>query len=88
MVEKSGREAELAVTGMHCATCSLAVEEALKREPGVIGAQVNLATESARVTFDPARTDLARLGKAVEGAGFGVVNREATLRVGGMLCEM
>ena len=67
MAAETEREAELAVTGMHCATCSLAVEEALKREPGVSDAQVNLATESARVTFDPARTDLARLGKAVEG---------------------
>lgn len=88
MAAETDSEAELAVTGMHCATCSLAVEEALKREPGVTGAQVNLATESARVTFDPARTDLARLGRAVEGAGYGVVNREATLRVGGMVCAM
>ncbi|MEN6342385.1 MAG: heavy metal translocating P-type ATPase, partial [Methanospirillum sp.] len=51
-------------------------------------AQVNLATESARVTFDPARTDLARLERAVEEAGYGVVNRSATLRVGGMVCAM
>ena len=88
MAAETDREADLAVTGMHCATCSVAVEEALKREPGVTGAQVNLATESARVTFDPAKTDLARLGKAVEGAGYGVVNRSATLRVGGMVCAM
>ena len=81
-------EAELAVTGMHCATCSLAVEEALRREPGVSGASVNLGTGNARVRFDPAATDVARLGRAVEETGYGVANREASLRVGGMVCAM
>ena len=30
-------EADPTVTGLHCATCSLAVEEALKRELGMTG---------------------------------------------------
>ncbi|MFM7332852.1 MAG: copper ion binding protein, partial [Tabrizicola sp.] len=40
---------ELVVEGMTCASCVARVERALKAVPGVTGATVNLATESARV---------------------------------------
>ncbi len=40
---------ELAVEGMSCASCVGRVERALRRVPGVLEAEVNLATEQARV---------------------------------------
>src|SRR3712207_129044 len=40
---------ELGIGGMTCATCALRVEKALARVPGVLKAQVNLATETAVV---------------------------------------
>ena len=85
---KEGRRAALRVSGMHCASCSLAVEEALKRNPAVRSARVNLAANTAEVEYDPAETDLAALERAVTGAGYEVVNATATLRVGGMVCAM
>ncbi len=42
----------LAIEGMTCASCVGRVERALKRVPGVAGAEVNLATERAEVAFD------------------------------------
>jgi Cu+-exporting ATPase len=36
---------DLAIEGMTCASCSLRVERALKKVPGVQQADVNLATE-------------------------------------------
>jgi Cu+-exporting ATPase len=41
---------DLGVGGMTCASCVARVERALKKVPGVTGASVNLATESARVS--------------------------------------
>jgi Cu+-exporting ATPase len=46
------------------------VERALKKQPGVQAATVNLATESARVTFDPALINDGRLRRAVRDAGY------------------
>ena len=40
---------ELGVGGMTCASCVAHVEKALRAVPGVIDAEVNLATERARV---------------------------------------
>ncbi len=60
----------LPVRGMHCAACVGKVEGALRSVPGVAEVAVNLATERATVTFDPARTDLARLQEAVARAGY------------------
>ena len=44
---------ELAIGGMTCASCAARVEKKLNRLDGVT-ATVNLATETARVTFPPA----------------------------------
>lgn len=46
------------------------VERALKKQPGVQAATVNLATESARVTFDPSVINDGRLRRAVRDAGY------------------
>jgi Cu+-exporting ATPase len=58
------------VRGMHCAACVGKVERALTGVPGVVTAAVNLATERANVTFDPARADLGALRAAVTAAGY------------------
>jgi len=58
------------VTGMTCASCVGSVEKALRGQNGVESVVVNLATNTAQVSFDPQRTDDARLKAAVERAGF------------------
>jgi len=64
---------ELPITGMTCASCSTRVEKALRKTPGVLEANVNLATERASVTIAPGVADLASLTAAVEAAGYGVI---------------
>src|SRR5918997_4489361 len=56
---------------MTCASCVRRVEKALGKVEGVEGASVNLATEKARVSFDPEITDLQAMGAAIEKAGYG-----------------
>ena len=56
---------------MHCASCVARIERSLKKVAGVEEAAVNLATNRASVTYDPAQTSLAALTAAVEKAGYG-----------------
>ena len=67
-------EIELSIEGMHCASCVGRVERALAGVPGVMQAQVNLATERARVT---GQADPAALIAAVETTGFTAQERRA-----------
>jgi len=61
----------LAVTGMTCASCSAIVEKVLLRLKGVSAAQVNLAAETATVTFDPTLAGPDELIGAIKEAGYG-----------------
>ncbi len=65
------QELTFPVTGMTCASCVRRIEKALTKVAGVAEANVNLATEKARVVFDPTRADFPRLSAAVEKAGYG-----------------
>ncbi len=68
---------DLVVTGMTCASCVASVESALTGVKGVETADVNLATERASVTFDPARVQMPELVRAIERAGYGAGLRDA-----------
>src|SRR5689334_4751371 len=61
---------DLGVGGMTCASCVNRVERALKKVPGVNDAVVNLATESARVTYTPSQEVEAQIRRAVRNAGY------------------
>ena len=61
---------KLAISGMTCASCSTRVEKALAHVPGVLEANVNLATEQASVKLAQG-TSAAALIAAVERAGYG-----------------
>ena len=61
---------DIGIGGMTCASCSARVERALKKVPGVQEVAVNLATESARIVFEPAEQMEARLRRAVRDAGY------------------
>jgi len=62
--------AELEIRGMTCAGCVATIERRLREVPGVRTAEVNLATGTAVVQFDPAQTSEANLIHAVEQAGY------------------
>src|SRR5512140_3399871 len=61
---------DIGIGGMTCASCVGRVEKALRKVPGVREASVNLATESARITFEPSDQMEARLRRAVRDAGY------------------
>lgn len=58
------------ISGMTCASCVARVEKALLKVPGVIAAEVNLATEQAQVRLAAREIDMAAVLRAVERAGY------------------
>ncbi|HEC62911.1 MAG TPA: heavy metal translocating P-type ATPase, partial [Candidatus Acetothermia bacterium] len=63
---------ELPISGMSCASCVAHVEGALKKHPGVLSVQVNLATHRATVEYVPGLASYAELVAAVEATGYRV----------------
>jgi len=62
--------ATMGIKGMRCASCVVKMEEALKAVPGVVEASVNPAAETARVEYLPGFTEVEKIEKAVEDAGY------------------
>lgn len=60
----------LDIADMTCASCVGRVEKALRAVPGVVDAQVNLASERAEVTVMRGAVDAAALAAAVARAGY------------------
>ena len=66
-------EIEIAVEGMTCANCARSVEQSLAQTPGVVRATVSQPEGRAVVEVDPVAVDRAELRRAVERAGYRVV---------------
>jgi Cu+-exporting ATPase len=63
---------DLPIEGMTCAACAARISRGLGRLDGVAGADVNLATNVATVSFDPTRVDPDALRARVEALGYAV----------------
>jgi len=66
----------LPVLGMSCASCASSAETVVSYEPGVVAASVNYATGKLTVEFQPALTDISRIQKAVQEAGYDLLIEE------------
>ncbi len=70
-------ESSLRLSGLRCAACAGIVEAALESVAGVHDANVNAASQRARVRFDPARTQPSALIDAVRRAGYDAARDES-----------
>ncbi|MEK6707509.1 MAG: heavy metal translocating P-type ATPase [Pseudomonadota bacterium] len=70
---------QLQISDMTCAACSGRIEKALNKLPGVT-ATVNLATETARASFNPGMVTVDDLIAAVVKAGYGASEISDTSR--------
>ncbi|MDD4309743.1 MAG: heavy metal translocating P-type ATPase, partial [Candidatus Cloacimonetes bacterium] len=62
----------IGIDGMHCASCSARVENALSQMPGITKANVNLALEEASLTYDDKVTKLINIEGTIARLGFSV----------------
>lgn len=66
------------VSGMHCASCALTIEHALKKVAGVENAQVNFGTEKVSVSYDPTVAPDETLKKAVKSVGYTLIGDKSS----------
>ena len=74
------------VQGMTCGSCVSRVERTINRQQGVEKTAVNLATEIATISYDPAVITNTHLLDAVNDAGYEPVTQALTLFIDGMTC--
>ena len=79
------RHLDFPLAGMTCAACAARIEKVLNRLPGV-EANVNLATEHARVALSSNETSPQQLVASIEKAGFTVPQQTVELVIEGMTC--
>jgi mercuric ion binding protein len=60
----------LAVPGMTCAACPITVKKAISKVEGVSKTDVSFDKREAVVTFDDTKTNVQKLTKATEDAGY------------------
>ena len=71
------RVVEVPIRGMDCHECTQHVQHAIAKLPGVNSVNVFLSAEKAIVELDPAKVNLAAIGKAVADAGYSVPMQSA-----------
>ena len=71
----------LPILGMTCANCVATVERNLKKVDGVDTANVNLSSERAAVSYDPAKATLTDMIARVQRAGYDVAIGQAQLGI-------
>ncbi|EEG09118.1 heavy metal translocating P-type ATPase [Pseudogulbenkiania ferrooxidans] len=81
----SRTQLSLPIEGMTCAACANRIEKVLNRLDGV-DAQVNFASETARVEFDPQQQTPQRLIERIRQSGYAVPEERLELDIGGMTC--
>src|SRR5699024_8265505 len=76
------------IEGMTCASCVQTVERATKKLPGVLEANVNLATEKLNINFDENVLYEKDIEEAVDKAGYKASTDVAqkTFHIEGMTC--
>jgi len=77
------KECSLRIEDMHCASCVLKIEKALKNVEGVEDVNVNLATKTAYIKTQD-KVHEKNLEEAIENIGYGIRKDLAEFRIRGM----
>lgn len=68
--EPKNDNACFAVEGMTCATCSLTLKAAVKKLDGIVKVEASVDDKSAKVEFDPVKTNKEAIGKKIDSVGY------------------
>jgi Cu+-exporting ATPase len=60
----------LSVSGMHCASCGLLIDETLEELPGVVSSSTDLRRETTTVEYDSAQTSLTAIADEIVKLGY------------------
>ncbi|MCR3906721.1 MAG: heavy metal translocating P-type ATPase [Tenericutes bacterium] len=79
------------IIGMTCASCAQSIDRVLNKQEGIIEANINLATDTAIITFDESIIQNEGIIEAIESVGYDATLikqniKSITMRVEGMTC--
>jgi len=80
------KRTKIRISGMTCANCTAAIQRSIGGLEGVNEVDVNLASETASVEYDPDHVSISDMEQAVVDAGYEVITDVAVIKVGGMTC--
>ena len=58
------------ITGMHCASCGILIDETLEELPGVLSSSTNLRRGTTIVEYDPAQTHVDVITAEIVSLGY------------------
>jgi len=64
--------ARIPIKNMHCSSCVVRIELALRMTPGVVSARANLGPNAVDIEYQPERVDFDAIRAAIESAGYRV----------------
>lgn len=61
---------KLKISGMHCASCAMTIDEELEELDGVTEAKTSYRKQVTKVTFDEGRVDVDAIATVVQKLGY------------------
>src|SRR3989344_7762524 len=61
------------IRGMHCASCAAIIEKTLEKVEGVNSIEVNYGTETAKISYDEAKTNPEHLSQILKPLGYSFI---------------
>lgn len=74
-------EMTLRIQGMHCASCTMNVENFLIRLDGIFDVKADLTSQSARIRYDSSKVDMDEIEKVIESLGFELLGVEGQTEI-------
>ncbi|WP_407377144.1 heavy metal translocating P-type ATPase [Methanobrevibacter sp.] len=74
-------EMTLRIQGMHCASCTMNVENFLIRLDGIFDVKADLTSQSARIRYDSSKVELDEIEKVIESLGFELLGVEGQTEI-------
>lgn len=83
---KTTKKVNLAIQGISCESCVVKIEKGLSKLSGVKEANVNFATEKARISYDPDKVEPSEISRTIKELGYGIKLNKVTIPITGMSC--
>ena len=74
-------EMTLRIQGMHCASCTMNVENFLIRLDGIFDVKADLTSQSAKIRYDSSKVDMDDIEKTIESLGFELLGIEGQTEI-------
>ena len=74
-------EMTLRIQGMHCASCTMNVENFLIRVDGIFDVKADLTSQTAKIRYDSSKLDMNEVEKVIESLGFELLGIEGQTEI-------